>query len=230
MIYQNKLITAGLYFMTGLSIFLNGCSLEDETAEQIVLPVQEELSEKLTDNEAHFFNLAQECSSGNTKLADEAVDLYLSSLQPQDISKDIISLVKLTKPDTEKLYTYQARKLNLAFEKCLTKTISDGAKEYSKYYITKAAPSARISQYFYANKDYSNGSYWALRVVNLLGKSRAYYILGLVFISDNRTVSIGADYLSESARLGNENAKIFLSDNVLKKDVFDLIVENDAKY
>lgn len=227
MIYLNKFFVAGLSLLVGLSLLISGCTLEDETAEHIVIPSDDIANESLSDEELSFFNLAKDCSLGKTNLAKEISELYLSTLPPQDINSQISTLYKLTAPEKNKMYSFQKRKLNIEFEKCLYKAVSDGLKEYTLHFISKAGPSARIAQHFYANKDYTNGSYWALRVVNLLGKSRAYYILGLVFIKDSRTVDIGAQYLSESAKLGNDNAKIYLTDNVLKVDVFDLLNEKE---
>ena len=105
---------------------------------------------------------------------------------------------------------------------------TSGLTEYRGYYLTKATVSAKISQLYYAHNDYENGAYWSLRVINLLGISKGYNILGRIFVKDPKTVKIGAQMLSESAKHDNVNASVFLSDSVLFRNVFDIVSEEES--
>ena len=56
---------------------------------------------------------------------------------------------------------------------------------------------------------------------NLLGLKTGYYILGRLFCNDEKTFTIGADLLKESAKLGDENAKQYLFDLALNNNVVE---------
>lgn len=103
----------------------------------------------------------------------------ISSLPPKDVPDNAKSFYRGLIEDK---YFFQRKDLNLEFEKCLQKAAVSGLTEYRGYYLTKATVSAKISQLYYAHNDYENGAYWSLRVINLLGISKGYNILGRIFV------------------------------------------------
>ncbi|MGN0902432.1 MAG: hypothetical protein ACI4M9_04030, partial [Succinivibrio sp.] len=109
------------------------------------------------------------------------------------------------------------------YEKCLLNAKDDEQKKYSSFIIVKAHTCGRISRYFYIKGDLKNGSYWAQRAVNLVGKNSGYYILGKLFTENERTMESGIAMLLESAKLGNQNAANYISDSVTVDSVFDII-------
>lgn len=52
--------------------------------------------------------------------------------------------------------------------------------------------------------------------------------MGRIFVKDPKTVKIGAQMLSESAKHDNVNASVFLSDSVLFRNVFDIVSEEES--
>ena len=206
------------------SVLIQGCTLEDETEDKIVVPLKD--TSTLQDNPLtlKFLDLTKKCTTGDMGAAPDVLSMYLSSLPPEDVPDNAKSYYRGL---IEAKYLFQRKDLNLEFEKCLQKAAVSGLKDYRGYYLTKATVSARISQLYYAHDDYENGAYWSLRVINLLGISKGYNILGRVFVKDPKTVKIGAQMLSESAKHDNVNASVFLSDSVLFRNVFDIVSEEE---
>lgn len=199
--------------------FLSSCSLEDETVDKIVIkapPVEH------SKEEAEFLKLTRECTIGDLQKANDAVSLYISTLPKNDIPPKARYLDTMP---SFKPYFYQKANLTIEFDKCLQKAISSGNKEFSEFYITRASTISRMAQYFYSVDDKENGAYWVMRGLNLSGLKQGYYSLGRIFIRDNKTKEIGAQMLSESAKLGNTNSKELLTEASLFKDVFTLLEE-----
>lgn len=207
-----------------LLVFLQGCSLEDETEDRIVVPLKDPSSLSDSPLTLKFLHLTRKCTTGDMNEAPNVLSMYLSSLPSDDVPDSVKSHYRGLLEDR---YLFQRKDLNTEFEKCLQKASVSGLKEYRTFYLTKAPVLSRISQYYYAHNDYENGSYWALRVVNLLGISKGYNILGRVFVKDPKTVKAGAMMLSESAKHDNVSALAFLSDSVLYRNVFDIVSEEE---
>ncbi len=211
-----------------LSAFLNGCALEDETAEKIVVPVEEK-QEYSSLAEETFTEYAKKCTTGDMSAAPKVVHMYVSSLQSDDFDKD------LALPELEdasglnfevKPYEYQKVNTNLIYEMCLQKAVSEGHQEYLNYFVTRGTVSAKIARQFYSEELLNDGAYWSRRVTNLLGLKTGYYIMGRLFCNNDKTFSIGADLLKEAAKLGDENAKQYLFDIALNNNVFEKLSKN----
>ena len=207
------------------SVFIQGCTLEDETEDKIVVPLKDTSTQKDSPLSLKFLDLTKKCTTGDMNAAPDVLSMYLSSLPPKDVPDNAKSFYRGLIEDK---YFFQRKDLNLEFEKCLQKAAVSGLTEYRVYYLTKATVSAKISQLYYAHNDYENGAYWSLRVINLLGISKGYNILGRIFVKDPKTVKIGAQMLSESAKHDNVNASVFLSDSVLFRNVFDIVSEEES--
>lgn len=207
------------------SVFIQGCTLEDETEDKIVVPLKDTSTQKDSPLSLKFLDLTKKCTTGDMNVAPDVLSMYLSSLPPKDVPDNAKSFYRGLIEDK---YFFQRKDLNLEFEKCLQKAAVSGLTEYRGYYLTKATVSAKISQLYYAHNDYENGAYWSLRVINLLGISKGYNILGRIFVKDPKTVKIGAQMLSESAKHDNVNASVFLSDSVLFRNVFDIVSEEES--
>jgi hypothetical protein len=205
---------------------LNGCTLEDETEEKIITPPPVISSDK-DKNSIKFIEITKKCALGDLTYAPISVYLYNQSLPQDAFAQDIIlpsvADYKNVSDDEVEPFLYQTYLLNNYYEKCLQKAAFEGLTEYRDYYVTRPRIAALISRFFYSKDDYSNGAYWARRVVNYSGVSQGNYILGRVFIGNDKTRSIGADLLKESAKKGNVSAKQFLSDSVINNNVFDLL-------
>ena len=206
-----------------------GCALENETAEKII---QEDPldTEDRPEYEKTFLELAKKCIVGEFDVSPRVVKLYASTLGPTDYAKKVV-LPDYHNAHDEKMkippYAFQKSELNVFFEVCLEKNITGGKSDYEQYYISRNVAAARISRYFYAEGHPKDGAYWSRRVVNLLGRAQGYYILGRVFLEDDRTVRIGAGLLKESAKLGNDAAKQLLFDRTLNVSVFDRLKKKE---
>lgn len=207
-------------------VLIQGCTLEDETEDKIVVPLKDTSTVHDNPLTLKFLDLTKKCTTGDIDTAPDVLSMYLSSLPAEDVPDNAKSYYRGL---LENKYLFQRKDLNLEFEKCLQKVAVTGLKEYRAFYLTRATVAARISQYYYAHEDYENGAYWCLRVINLLGIDKGYNILGRVFVKDPKTVNIGAQMLSESAKHDNVNASVFLSDSVLFRNVFDIVSEEESK-
>lgn len=207
-------------------VIIQGCTLEDETEDKIVVPLKDTSTVHDNPLTLKFLDLTKKCTTGDMDTAPDVLSMYLSSLPAEDVPDNAKSYYRGL---LENKYLFQRKDLNLEFEKCLQKVAVSDLKEYRAFYLTRATVAARISQYYYAHEDYENGAYWCLRVINLLGIDKGYNILGRVFVKDPKTVNTGAQMLSESAKHDNVNASVFLSDSVLFRNVFDIVSEEESK-
>ena len=228
-----KFASLGLFFIKMFSLcvvisstIIQGCTLEDETEDRIVIPLKDQSALHDSPLSIKFLKLTKKCTTGDMNSAPDVLSMYISSLPSEDVPEKAKSNYRGLLEDR---YFFQRRDLNLEFEKCMQKATVSGNAEYRNYYLTRAVVSSRISQYYYAHSDYENGAYWALRVINLLGISKGYNIMGRVFVRDPKTVEIGARMLSESAKHDNTTASAFLSETVLFRNVFDIVSESEEE-
>ena len=208
-----------------LTTMLSGCTLEDETAEKVIEKEQIIASEPTV--QEIFKELCFNCCLGKSDNYDEIVTLYYSTLSEKDarFAKQEYSFLG----NSDGSYLYQTEELNREFEKCMQKAISTKSKHYSDFLITRAYICSRISLSFYKEGDLKNSNYWARRAVNLVGEAQGNYILGRVFIRDDSTIEIGANYLAQSAHLGYANALHALRDNLQEHSVFNLFAKDEEK-
>ncbi len=205
------------------SIIFCGCTFEDETAEKIIIPVEEK-QDYTNQAEQQFADLAKKCTTGDISVAPKVVHMYMSTLENKDLDEhitlpDLNSDEEIIKADEP--YEFQKVKLNSLYEMCIQKASSEGNKEYSNYFISRGITSAKIARHFYANDLITDGAYWCRRATNILGLKSGYYILGRFFTKEDKTFNIGADFLKESAKLGDENAKQYLFDISFNNNVFE---------
>ena len=205
------------------AFLFSGCTLEDETAEKIIQNKQIIVSEPTLQD--IFKELCFNCSLGKADNYDEIVSLYYSTLNEKDarFAKKTYSFLG----NSDGSYLYQTETLNKEFEKCMQKAISTKSKHYSDFLITRAYICSRISLFFYKESDLKNSNYWARRAINLVGEAQGNYILGRVYIRDDSTIEIGADYHAHSAHLGYVNAIPALRDNLQEHSVFNLFEKED---
>lgn len=205
------------------SVVPNGCALEDETAEKIVVPVEEK-QEYSSKAEETFTEYAKKCTTGDMSAAPKVVRMYVSSLQTDDFDKNT-ALPELEDSSVleyeVKPYEYQKVNTNLIYEMCIQKAVSEGHQEYLNYFVSRGTVSAKIARQFYSEDLINDGAYWSRRVTNLLGLKTGYYIMGRLFCNNEKTFAIGADLLKESAKLGDENAKQYLFDIAFNNNVFE---------
>ena len=205
-----------------------GCTLEDETAEKIIIPVEKK-QDYSSKAEEVFTEYAKKCTTGDMRAAPKVVHMYVSSLQKGDFDESV-ALPEIEDnfdfPEKIKHYEFQQVSTNTIYEMCLQKASSEGHKEYFNYFVSRGTVSAKISRKFYSEDRTSDGAYWSRRVTNLLGLKNGYYILGRLFCNDEKTFTIGADLLKESAKLGDENAKQYLFDLALNNNVFEKLSKN----
>ena len=207
-----------------ISAFLfSGCTLEDETAEKMIEKQQIIASEPTLQD--IFKVLCFNCCLGKADNYDEIVTLYYSTLSEKDarFAKGTYTFLA----DCDGSYLYQTETLNREFEKCMQKAISTHSKHYADFLISRAYICSRISLFFYKSNDLKNSNYWARRAVNLVGEAQGNYILGRVYIRDDSTIEIGADYLAHSAHLGYVNAIPALRDSLQEHSVFNLFEKED---
>ena len=133
------------------SVFIQGCTLEDETEDKIVVPLKDTSTQKDSPLSFKFLDLTKKCTTGDMNAAPDVLSMYLSSLPPKDVPDNAKSFYRGLIEDK---YFFQRKALNLEFEKCLQKAAVSGLTEYRGYYLTKATVSAKISQLYYAHNDY----------------------------------------------------------------------------
>ncbi|MGN0915677.1 MAG: hypothetical protein ACI4NE_04920 [Succinivibrio sp.] len=209
-------VLSSLFF----AIFVTGCTLEDENAEKIV---DKQLLASVSNNkeQQELLSKISICVEGDLSQLDDVVKTYTSSLSIKDVNyKEAFPDLEIKQDGS---YLYQTESLTREYEKCLLNAKDDEHAKYTAFIIVKAHSCGRISRYFYTNGDLKNGSYWAQRAVNLVGKSSGYYILGKLFTENERTMESGIALLLESAKLGNQNAANYISDSVTVDSVFDII-------
>lgn len=194
-----RLSKLSLVFLPFLAWSLQGCTIEDDVAEDMLVKTDEmEYSVDDTDAErAAFLVECHKCIQGDLSNLPWIIKTYHSSFTAS----------KNYKPGQ---FKYQYITSTQAYEKCAEKAKAMGDNSAMSQLIIRPARSARISRYFYIYNDYIQGAYWLQRLVNINGEKDGYYTAGRIFIQDMRTISIGVQLLERSARLGNREARQML--------------------
>lgn len=192
MLYQLKLTLALILSST---IVLSGCSIKDETSQEIKVQRQELINPKTKTQ--RFINLCSECILGDLSKLDEIVATYQSSFTP-----------KTNYP--KGAFLYQKITPTLAFERCAQKAMLLGDNRAFNAMFIRQGKIARTARYFYATNKPTQGAFWLQRIINVKGEMDGLEVAGRVFIQDIRTIGIGVRLLEQSARLGNRNARQML--------------------
>lgn len=177
------------------SMLLNGCSIRDETSEEIMVEDQgEEIVLKQPRTKTEFFiQKCIECAAGDLTYLDEIVETYNSTFTN-------------TTDYPHGAFLYQRMKPTQAFESCAIKALLEGNRMPYDNIIVRPNKIARVARYFYAYNQPTQGAYWLQRIVNIRGEVNGLEVAGRVFIQDTRTIGIGVQLLEQSARLGNRVA------------------------
>ena len=194
MLYQLKLTLALILSST---IVLSGCSIKDETSQEIKVQRQELINPKPKTKTQRFINLCSECILGDLSKLDEIVATYQSSFTP-----------KTNYP--KGAFLYQKITPTLAFERCAQKAMLLGDNRAFNAMFIRQGKIARTARYFYATNKPTQGAFWLQRIINVKGEMDGLEVAGRVFIQDIRTIGIGVRLLEQSARLGNRNARQML--------------------
>ena len=189
-----KLTLASCALLTA-SMLLNGCSIRDETSEEIMVEEQgEEIVLKKPRTKTEFFiQKCIECASGDLTYLDEIVETYNSTFTN-------------TTDYPHGAFLYQRMKPTQAFESCALKALIEGNRMPYDNIIVRPNKIALVARYFYAYNQPTQGAYWLQRIVNIRGEVNGLEVAGRVFIQDTRTIGIGVQLLEQSARLGNRAA------------------------
>lgn len=176
-------------------MLLNGCSIRDETSEEIMVEEQsEEIVLKKPRTKTEFFiQKCIECAAGDLTYLDEIVETYNSTFTN-------------TTDYPHGAFLYQRMKPTQAFESCALKALIEGNRMPYDNIIVRPNKIARVARYFYAYNQPTQGAYWLQRIVNIRGEVNGLEVAGRVFIQDPRTIGIGVQLLEQSARLGNRAA------------------------
>lgn len=194
MLYQLKLTLALILSST---IVLSGCSIKDETSQEIKVQRHELINPKPKTKTQRFINLCSECILGDLSKLDEIVATYQSSFTP-----------KTNYP--KGAFLYQKITPTLAFERCAQKAMLLGDNRAFNAMFIRQGKIARTARYFYATNKPTQGAFWLQRIINVKGEMEGLEVAGRVFIQDIRTIGIGVRLLEQSARLGNRNARQML--------------------
>lgn len=194
MLYQLKLTLA---LILGSTIVLSGCSIKDETSQEIKVQRHELINPKPKTKTQRFINLCSECILGDLSKLDEIVATYQSSFTP-----------KTNYP--KGAFLYQKITPTLAFERCAQKAMLLGDNRAFNAMFIRQGKIARTARYFYATNKPTQGAFWLQRIINVKGEMDGLEVAGRVFIQDIRTIGIGVRLLEQSARLGNRNARQML--------------------
>lgn len=194
MLYQLKLTLA---LILGSTIVLSGCSIKDETSQEIKVQRHELINPKPKTKTQRFINLCSECILGDLSKLDEIVATYQSSFTP-----------KTNYP--KGAFLYQKITPTLAFERCAQKAMLLGDNRAFNTMFIRQGKIARTARYFYATNKPTQGAFWLQRIINVKGEMDGLEVAGRVFIQDIRTIGIGVRLLEQSARLGNRNARQML--------------------
>lgn len=194
MLYQLKLTLA---LILGSTIVLSGCSIKDETSQEIKVQRQELINPQPKTKTQRFINLCSECILGDLSKLDEIVATYQSSFTP-----------KTNYP--KGAFLYQKIAPTQAFERCAQKAMLLGDNRAFNAMIIRQGKIARTARYFYATNKPTQGAFWLQRIINVRGEMDGLEVAGRIFIQDIRTIGIGVRLLEQSARLGNRNARQML--------------------
>lgn len=176
-------------------MLLNGCSIRDETSEEIMVEEQsEEIVLKKPRTKTEFFiQKCIECAAGDLTYLDEIVETYNSTFTN-------------TTDYPHSAFLYQRMKPTQAYESCALKALIEGNRMPYDNIIVRPNKIALVARYFYAYNQPTQGAYWLQRIVNIRGEVNGLEVAGRVFIQDPRTIGIGVQLLEQSARLGNRAA------------------------
>lgn len=176
-------------------MLLNGCSIRDETSEEIMVEEQgEEIVLKKPRTKTEFFiQKCIECAAGDLTYLDEIVETYNSTFTN-------------TTDYPHGAFLYQRMKPTQAYESCALKALIEGNRMPYDNIIVRPNKIALVARYFYAYNQPTQGAYWLQRIVNIRGEVNGLEVAGRVFIQDPRTIGIGVQLLEQSARLGNRAA------------------------
>lgn len=197
----NKLRAVALGLMlSGLALALGGCSIESEDLEEQKVKVEEK---KTDDSELEltptgkFIAECNKCVLGDISNLPTLIETYLSTYTSRT-------------DYAENAFTYQYLEPTLAFERCAQKAMQEGDRSAFDSMIIRPARVARISRYFYAQNNPTQGAFWLQRIINTQGEQHGLEVAGRIFIQDQRTIGVGVRLLEQSARLGNRNARQML--------------------
>lgn len=182
-----------------LAFVLSGCSIEDIASEEIKLQSDSVIESNLnsSDPTVRFIAEAEKCVQGDISNLQQLIQTYYSTFTNST-----------NYSPTQ--FMYQRVEPTLAFEKCAEKAQAMGDNSAMSQVIIRPARIARISRYFYIQKEYAQGAFWLQRLVNMNGEKDGLYVAGRVFIQDIRTINIGVRLLEQSARLENREARQML--------------------
>ena len=178
-------------FVCGMGI-LSGCSIQDETNENIKNKTENEEITQISDLEQTFIDDANLCVKGDISNLQSIIDRYKKSYRDQNYPEP---------------YSLQKKNANRAFEKCAQKALRLGDSSAFNAMITRPGQAARISRGFYINGNLTEGAFWLQRVINIEGPENGYERAGRIFIQKKETLPIGAKLLEYSARLGSITAR-----------------------
>ena len=177
---------------------LNGCSIKDETEEDLSFTDTDTIaSVHPTDDVGIFIEKCNKCILGDFSELDSLIETYTSTYTNRSEYG----------PDA---FKYQYIEPTLAFEGCAQKALLEGNRKAFDNMFIRQGRIARISRYFYSINDHTQGAFWLQRLVNVKGEVDAYEIAGRIFIQDMKTIGVGVRLLERSARLGNRNARQML--------------------
>lgn len=188
--FKSRLLLITLFCLsTGI---LSGCSIEDETDENIKNQGQKEEIPVISGLKQQFIADANLCVKGDISNLPSVIDRYRKSYRDKNY------------PDP---YSLQEKEANHVFEKCAQKALRLGDASAFNAMITRPGQAARISRAFYIKGKLSEGAFWLQRVVNIEGPESGYERAGRIFIQRKETLPIGAKLLEYSARLGSLTAR-----------------------
>ena len=148
-------------------------------------------------NELQAFNeLAQKCVVGEISEATHLLDLFDSTMIESG----------------DGTLTYQDPQSTVEMEKCLRKADLENKTALYLNYVLSAKKSAKIAMGFAKMGKPLECAFWIRRVINRRGLMEGYRIAGEIFISDPKTLDIGANMLKEAAKLGSDSAAHTLSE------------------
>lgn len=178
-------------FMCGLSV-VSGCSIQDETNENIKNETRQEEIVKISDLKKKFIDDATLCVKGDIGNLPSIIDRYRKSYRDKNYPEP---------------YSLQEKDANRAFEKCAQKALRLGDSSAFNAMITRPGQAARISRGFYIKGNLTDGAFWLQRVINIEGPENGYERAGRIFVQRKETLPIGAKLLEYSARLGSITAR-----------------------
>ena len=187
---KSQTVLAVLFSCT-MSI-LSGCSIQDETNENIKNKTEHEEVLQISDLEKKFIDDANLCVKGDISNLPSIIERYKKSYRDKNYPEP---------------YTLQEKDANRAFEKCAQKALRLGDPSAFNAMITRPGQAARISRAFYIKGNLAEGAFWLQRVINIEGPENGYERAGRIFIQRKETLPIGAKLLEYSARLGSITAR-----------------------